>query len=287
MSVFKRITGFPAQPGAISSYYDLDLVVTAGASVIQAVQLDISTNSILGLYEFALVEGDRMGDARSQLSDLIREQDIFQKPYRHETIAFEYPYVTLVPGALFDERNIRTYLSACFHLPQEQVFMADKLDPLDIRIAYSLPETAATQIRQAFPGSAIRHYATPLLSGMAQQAKSQSGRGLFCHFRGNQFDLVAFEDGKLLFFNTFEFNNKEEFLYYVLFVLEQLGLNASEQEMLVSGDVEPDREPLLFARDFLKSVPVWKGLPDGIQSRVAGQPEWHRYIHLINLRLCV
>jgi len=58
------------------------------------------------------------------------------------------------------------------------------------------------------------------------------------------FDIVVIEDAKLLFYNIFEYQTKEDFIYYVLFTLEQLELNPEETIISLLGDI--DKESSLF-----------------------------------------
>ena len=45
---------------------------------------------------------------------------------------------------------------------------------------------------------------------------------------------------KLLLFNVFEYHSKEDFIYYVLFVFEQLNLDVETTPIKLSGQIEKD-----------------------------------------------
>jgi hypothetical protein len=50
--------------------------------------------------------------------------------------------------------------------------------------------------------------------------------------------IINIQNGKLFFFNTFRYNTKEDFIYYLLFVMQQLHLSPDVQELLILGEIE-------------------------------------------------
>ena len=50
-------------------------------------------------------------------------------------------------------------------------------------------------------------------------------------------DLYLVKEGKIIFNNHFTVKSKDEFLYYVFFVIEQFDLNATEFELVFLGKI--------------------------------------------------
>ncbi|WP_296386943.1 DUF3822 family protein, partial [Winogradskyella sp.] len=55
-------------------------------------------------------------------------------------------------------------------------------------------------------------------------------------------ELLVVDKSKLLLFNVFEYNSKEDFIYYVLFVFEQLKLDVETTPVNLSGNIDKDDE---------------------------------------------
>ena len=68
-------------------------------------------------------------------------------------------------------------------------------------------------------------------------------------------DIVVIADNKLQLCNTFKTHTKEDFLYYILFVAEQLQMSPEDFELNLMGDISKEDRPLL-----LQPVQPWLGL---------------------------
>ena len=63
---------------------------------------------------------------------------------------------------------------------------------------------------------------------------------MFAHLGQNQFEIVVIANNKLLLYNSFTFETKEDFIYYILFAAEQLGLNPETFELVLAGSISKD-----------------------------------------------
>ena len=59
---------------------------------------------------------------------------------------------------------------------------------------------------------------------------------------------------KLLLYNTFEYNTNEDFIYYILFVLEQLNLNPETINLVFLSDVIENDELHSIAYKYIRNV---------------------------------
>jgi len=288
MNSFHLTTGFPAQPGASSSYYSLDLFIMAGMSRVLTAQVDTSEGKVISLSEYSYSGEPGPEGFYNALDAFLSEDALFIKPYRSETIAIEYPVSTYVPASLFDEKRLPLYLLKAFTLPSRPVYRNDEVNLTDIRNIYCLPEELTLILNSRLPKAKLRHFSTPLLSGLALLTKkSYSNEVAYCQVRKDLLDLVIFRSGKLIFSNTFPFNNKEEFIYYILFVNDQLGLEPGNLETVLLGETGKDSDLAAIAREYLGRITFINEPPEGLHSAVSGQPRWHRYFNLLSLRLCV
>ena len=61
---------------------------------------------------------------------------------------------------------------------------------------------------------------------------------MYINIAETYFDLVVTKKNALQLYNRFEYQTKEDFIYYVLFVSEQLGLNTEEFECVLMGAIK-------------------------------------------------
>ncbi len=60
----------------------------------------------------------------------------------------------------------------------------------------------------------------------------------YVHVFERQMDIVVVAQNKLVLFNSFDFVTKEDFLYYLLFTMEQLQLDPHTVTVKLFGDIE-------------------------------------------------
>jgi hypothetical protein len=65
---------------------------------------------------------------------------------------------------------------------------------------------------------------------------------------------VYLKNGKLNLFNTFNFDSKEDFMYYVLYSIEQLNLNADSVDFKLLGDIKKGNELYDLIYTYVRNV---------------------------------
>jgi hypothetical protein len=65
---------------------------------------------------------------------------------------------------------------------------------------------------------------------------------------------VVLEGKNLLFYNTFNYHSAEDFIYYLLFVCEQLHLNPEKTELQLLGEIEKNSAIHLITQKYVRHV---------------------------------
>lgn len=109
--------------------------------------------------------------------------------------------------------------------------------------------------------------------------------GYFANIKEGNVELLLIKEGRLLFYNIFEYQNDEELQYFVLLVAQQHELDNNSAALKISGEVA--EYSLSFER--LKTIfpKIEFNMPTGIEiSEDFANINLHRYFSLLNLRLC-
>ena len=77
---------------------------------------------------------------------------------------------------------------------------------------------------------------------------------LFVHLDKNHMYVVGISDNKLQLYNSFPFNTREDFLYYLLFAAEQLGMDPESFELVLSGDIDKTSELYEIAYTYVRKI---------------------------------
>jgi hypothetical protein len=68
------------------------------------------------------------------------------------------------------------------------------------------------------------------------------------------YDLVIVKQNKLLLANTFQYDTKEDFIYYLLFTAEQLQIDPSEFNLWLLGDISKNSDNFNIAYTYVKYI---------------------------------
>jgi hypothetical protein len=77
---------------------------------------------------------------------------------------------------------------------------------------------------------------------------------MFVHINSEHFEIIVVQNQKLLLFNSFEYASPEDFLYYILFTAEQLGMNPEEFPLELIGKIDMKSEYYQLAYNYIRNV---------------------------------
>jgi hypothetical protein len=70
----------------------------------------------------------------------------------------------------------------------------------------------------------------------------------------NLFDIIVMKNGELILCNTYEYRTPEDFIYYILFCLEQLKLNPDTIEFVASGNINQDDDLYTILYTYIRNI---------------------------------
>jgi hypothetical protein len=214
----------------------------------------------------------------------------------HEWLNFNYPVVllyyeplhtTLVPSPLFDQSQKEQIARFNFNVPDNHLIMSDKLKTLDAYLLYSVPELIMRKLLDLLPEYKITSHTGNFIELLLTRNKNLPAEKLmFVNIRSGMFDIVITEGKRLLFHNAFSYNSREDVIYYMIFVMEQLAINPEETEVFLSGIIDRDSKLFEIMYKYVRHISFLK-LSDqfNYSYHYSDIPE-HYFYNLINSRLC-
>ena len=109
-------------------------------------------------------------------------------------------------------------------------------------------------IFERFGSFEYKHSATILLNRLLTLEKNSNLLKMYINIEDSHFEIVVVENNKLKFFNRFEYNTKEDFIYYLLFTAEQLQLNPEEFPLVLMGSVDENDALYQIAYKYVRHV---------------------------------
>ena len=88
---------------------------------------------------------------------------------------------------------------------------------------------------------------------MTLEKNSKSAK-IYANIESSHFEIIYVVNNHLKFYNRFDYQTKEDFIYYLLFTVEQLQLNPEEILVLLMGSVNKSNELYQIAYKYIRHV---------------------------------
>ena len=163
---------------------------------------------------------------------------------------------TLVPAALFEESNLSDYLKYNTKIFKTDFITYDVISNQDIMLVYVPFVNINNFIFEKYGSFEYKHNSTVLIERILQINSNKIGNNLFVNVNLNYFELVILKSSSLVFYNRFEYTTKEDFIYYILFTIEQLDLNVEKINSTFFGKISTDDELFLIAYKYIRNVSI-------------------------------
>ena len=194
-------------------------------------------------YQFSHVQHpDQLIEVLQQIYD---DHHLLQAGYwKSVKLALKTPNFSLVPNALFDQDFAKDYLNlncTTSALSGDEVLYY-KQQSTDVVNIFSADKKIISFFEAAYLGKKLKivHHTSSLIEGIMVQNPHKEQRAMYLYVEKDQLTVVIKKNRTLEFCNSFFFTTPEDFVYYVMFVAEQLKFNPERDEVTLWGDLLPD-----------------------------------------------
>lgn len=201
-------------------------------------------------------------DMLGLLKKTIADEPLLQQDFKNVLIIHTNDVSSLVPKPLFNEENLADYLKFNAKILKTDYIAYDELRTNDSVNVY-VPYVNINNFIYANYGDFIyKHHSSILVEEVLKIEKNAVKAKMYVNVSSDHFDIVVVENGGLKLYNTFEYDTKEDFIYYILFTSEQLGLNPENFELIFIGDVDSKSELYTIVFKYVRFVFFAKRMDD-------------------------
>ncbi len=251
--------------------------------------LTVFNESFTEVQEIVHVKMNDTGAVPQELSEKIRfliaNYRLDQRAFKNVNICILNSSFTLTPQAYALQENTKTYLSFANGAEQDvKNSFVHKFDQLNF--CYFFPENIIPQLEKTFKNATVRH-AGAVTIDLLFSNHSLKNCNLFLNFNAGVFELAAKESNKLLYYNVFNYENNEDVLYYLLFMMEQYELNPLTCRLVIAGQMEAGSDLLKAIKKYIKQVDFAVNDKSFSNSFSELKIPLHSFFSLTNQHLCV
>jgi hypothetical protein len=247
----------------------------------------VSTDNFKNIVELCHVEITRFinpaDDLTDKISFLVHNYLLHQKKFEKVNIAFLNSEFTMVPEAFAANREMKPLLK--FATGAEQVKRSLQHHLKNFNFCFTIEQDLISYFEKTFPNVSIRHLgAVSILLFFSQHSLVNSN--LYLNIGDGYIELAAKEKTELLFYNVFNFENNEDILYYLLFMMEQFQLNPIYTRLVISGQRSLSDDLIKNIKKYIRQVSFSVTDPSvQLKGELATLPQ-HYYFTLLNQHLC-
>ena len=250
--------------------------------------LDKEKNKFVALSEYRFAYPDTLESKLEQLQS-IRETDVLLKKnsYRTVCIAANTFKFTLVPAHFYQKEIEHDILAMTCNIATDEIVYSDQLKYADTKIIYALNENILSVLGDWFDGAKLFFTGTALIENQLLKNKNNPEKIVMVNVRMHDYDIVVTEANHLIFFNSFRYQSSEDFIYYLLFTCEQLGLNPENVSLQFAGEIEKTSAAYFITSKYIRNI-SFATRPDIYQfSYGFDKLAPHFYYSLFSQPLCV
>jgi len=163
----------------------------------------------------------------------------------------------LVPKPLFKIDTITQYLKYNTAILANDELAYDELDSHEMINVYVPYMNINNYLYEIYGEFTYLHNGTVLIQSLLDLYAYEKEPICYVHVGKLQMDITVISQRKLQLYNSFIFDTKEDFAYYLLFVLEQLNLDTETIAVKLFGAIEEDDPVFKLCYKYIKNIGVF------------------------------
>lgn len=212
--------------------------------------------------------------------------DLTRLTYQRVDIAIATQKITVAPGGFIGPDDAPGLVSVAFPVSQDEEILTEQVFDQGPVTALIMPRYIPEYCERMFPGVFLRSAAAVFVKGVLRKHSRLILRQVFINIHPGFFEITVIQGLRLLYLNAFRYSAPSDVLYYVIFVLEQLGFVPSEEYLTLMGDISEQSVIYMQLQMYCKSLRFIER-PDGLEfGEVFEKVTLHNHFILLNIPVC-
>lgn len=185
---------------------------------------------------------------------------------RQSTDGFSYVVIdndkhTFVPAAIYQEDKKEKYLDFLGLTDEDSIICADFVKLADAYNVYAISKKDFETLQKNTDKPKFYHASSALVASLIKENLERTDNiRIYLNIKNQSFEMTVLKGTKLLFDNTFRFKTKEDFIYFLLFSIEQLHLEAESVPVYFLGMIEEDSAIVELTSRYVRDIRFKKDL---------------------------
>ncbi|MFO7719782.1 MAG: DUF3822 family protein [Gillisia sp.] len=184
-------------------------------------------------------------------------EEFLQNPIEEVILLFSNDLYSIVPEEYFIEEEASNYLKFNTKILKTDVVAQDFIEGNNLVNIY-IPYTNITNyFFDKYGEYEYKHSISVFAEAILSLEKSLPPK-VYLNNYTDYYDLIIVRNGNLVLSNSFKYDSPEDFIYYLLFTLEQLKLDPTEVDLILTGEISEESPFYKIAFTYIKNVQFLK-----------------------------
>ena len=188
---------------------------------------------------------------------LFEKHHLHQKEFSEIIVAHRNNLFSLVPKPLFDENEMANYLKFNTKILANDHIAYDTIENYDIINVFVPFVNINNYIYDIFGEFNYTHSGTVMIHSLLGSKTDTKNPTCYIHIMENEFEITVISQKKLLLYNSFKYTTKEDFIYYILFTLEQMQLDTETIKLMLFGAVKENDSLFNICYEYIKDISLF------------------------------
>ena len=162
---------------------------------------------------------------------------------------------SLVPKNLFDEKLSLEYLKFNSKLLENDFAANDSIDEIEAVNVFLPYVNVNNYLIDRFGSFNYYHYSTVLIKKIIKY-NSVKEISVYANIQSDYFQILILKNKNLIYFNSFDVNNKEDILYFLLFCFEQNKIDNIKTKLSLIGNIEFENNTYRLIEKFINNIEI-------------------------------
>lgn len=193
-------------------------------------------------------------DLLARIQSIFEKETLLQQKYGSVNVSHVNELSSLVPKPFFDESKLKDYIRYSSKTFDNDYIVWDEIENHDLINVYIPFVNVNNFLLERFGSFEYKHFSTVLITNLLSTYRYSEHPHIFIHLDRSRMYVLAISNNKLQLYNSFSFKTREDFLYYLLFAAEQLGMDPEDFELVLSGDIDKNSELYDIAYTYVRKI---------------------------------
>ncbi|MCX2741832.1 DUF3822 family protein [Pontibacter anaerobius] len=267
-----------------------NLYIALSQKAIRLAVASTERNKFVVLEDYELITVFSPMQVAEQLRLIAQENELLQQQHWNMVrVSVSNQHFTLVPETLYDPAHRQDYLRLHSDLnPTQDEVLCYRHSGLEAMNIFAMDGALYQSLQELFPERSLQvvHLTSSLIRSILHQTPRTNLRSMYAFVERNYVTLLVTGPGGLEFCNIFHYVSEEDFIYYIIFIMQEQKMSPEQETLTVWGDITHDSSLFNILQKYIRQIRLGKKPADVEYSYKFHDMFEHRYFELYSLHLC-